>query len=291
MYEKALPAELSLAERAEEAASAGYDYIEISIDESDARLARLDWSAAERTELLKLTAGAGVPPGSMCLSAHRKYPLGSHDPLVRARSLEIIVKALALSSDLGIRALQLAGYDVYYEQGDADTERWFTEGLFRAAEAAARYGVVMGFETMETPFMNTTEKAMKYVRLVDSPFLQVYPDLGNVTNACREAGKSVSDDLRTGMGHLIAMHLKETKPGVFREVPFGEGHVDFDAGIRDALVLGVRRFVTEFWNTGEPGWRDTVRSAAAGMRGKIDRAVSEMSAARGTEGAASRARG
>ena len=43
---------------------------------------------------------------------------------------------------------------------------------------AAKYGIVMGFETMETPFMDTVEKAMEYVRIVDSPYLQIYPDIG-----------------------------------------------------------------------------------------------------------------
>ena len=30
---------------------------------------------------------------------------------------------------------------------------------------------------------------------------------------------------------LCAMHLKETVPGVFREVPFGTGHVDFQKAV------------------------------------------------------------
>ena len=50
--------------------------------------------------------------------------------------------------------------------------------------AAAR-GIVMGFETMETEFMNTTEKAMKYVNLIDNPYLGVYPDSGNLTKRRR----------------------------------------------------------------------------------------------------------
>ena len=44
LYEKALPDELSWEERLEAAGRAGYDFVEISIDESDERLARLDWT-------------------------------------------------------------------------------------------------------------------------------------------------------------------------------------------------------------------------------------------------------
>jgi len=48
LYEKALPAALGWEERLAAAGRAGYDFVEISIDESDGRLGRLDWSAAER---------------------------------------------------------------------------------------------------------------------------------------------------------------------------------------------------------------------------------------------------
>ncbi len=30
------------------------------------------------------------------------------------------------------------------------------------------------------------------------------------------------------MGHIVAVHVKDTKPGVFKNVPFGEGVVDFE---------------------------------------------------------------
>ncbi len=50
---------------------------------------------------------------SMCLSGHRKYSLGSSDPKICARGMEIMEKAIRLSEDLGIRIIQLAGYDVY----------------------------------------------------------------------------------------------------------------------------------------------------------------------------------
>ena len=57
-------------------------------------------------------------------------------------------------------------------------------------------------------------------------------------------------DLTKGQGHIVAVHLKETVPGKFREVPFGTGHVDFDKAIETAWKLGVRKYVTEFWLSG-----------------------------------------
>ena len=43
IYEKALPKELSWVERFNAAKAAGFDFLEISIDETPERMARLDW--------------------------------------------------------------------------------------------------------------------------------------------------------------------------------------------------------------------------------------------------------
>ena len=258
LYEKAMPSALNWEEKLQCARDCGYDFVEISIDESDARLARLEWTAQERAQLRETMQKIGVPIRSMCLSGHRKYPFGASDPAVRRRSLEIMEKAIQLSDDLGIRVIQLAGYDVYYEEGSEQTRKDFADNLKKAVEMAAVHGVVLGFETMETEFMNTVAKSMKYVDLIDNPYLGVYPDVGNLTNAAKTYGTSVLDDLETGRGHLVAMHLKETVPGKFREIPFLTGHVDFPAVIRKGWQLGVRRFVTEMWDTGKPEWKEDI---------------------------------
>ena len=72
-------------------------------------------------------------------------------------------------------------------------------------------------------------------------------------NAAVLYGTDVLEDLETGRGRLTSMHLKETVPGKFREIPYGTGHVDFEAGIKKAWELGVRRYVTELWYTGNSG--------------------------------------
>ena len=270
LYEKAMPKSMSWREKLECAKECGYDFIEISIDETDEKLARLEWSKEERLALVKDMVEVGMPIRSMCLSGHRKYPFGASDPKVRERSMEIMEKAIELADDLGIRIIQLAGYDVYYEEGTAESERMFRENLKKATLMAAAKGVVLGFETMETEFMNTTEKAMKYVKLIDNPYLGVYPDSGNLTNAAKTYGTSVLDDLETGRDHIVALHLKETVPGKFREIPFLTGHVDFEAVIAKAWELGIRRFVTEMWDVGSERWKDDIKFANSSMSKILD---------------------
>ncbi|MDR0569232.1 MAG: L-ribulose-5-phosphate 3-epimerase [Spirochaetaceae bacterium] len=259
LYEKSMPETLSFSEKLEALSSAGFDYLELSIDETDAKLERLDWSLAEIGRLRRVQEEAGVYIQSMCLSGHRKYPLGHPSGEVRARGLAIMRKAVRLAKLLGIRIIQLAGYDVYYEPSDEGTRNFFRDNIRVAAAMAAEEGVLLGFETMETPFMDTLRKALYWVETVQSPYLKIYPDIGNMTNAAVLYQHSVSGDLQRGAGNIIAMHLKETKPGVYREVPYGEGHVDFRQAVEQAFSLGVRMFVAEFWHKGEEHWREILR--------------------------------
>ena len=108
---------------------------------------------------------------------------------------------------------------------------------------------------------------MAFVNKINSVYLNVYPDIGNITNAAKTYGTDVLEDLKTGAGHVVAMHLKETVPGVFREVPFGTGHVDFQAAIKTAWEIGIRKFVTEFWYTGNPQWKSDLQYANQMMTG------------------------
>lgn len=246
IYEKAMPIQWTWVNKCNAAHEAGYDFIEISIDESDEKLNRLDDANFAPTVLnaVKLT---GLPIRTMCLSGQRKYPLGSEHPETVKRSLDIFRKSVILAECLGIRVIQLAGYDVYYEDSTPATRKRFLENLKKCVAIAAKHGILLGFETMETSFMDTVSKAMAVVRAVDSPYLNVYPDIGNCTNASKLYHTSLIDDLHSGQGRIVAVHLKETISGKYREIPYGTGHVDFKSAVKICLGLGVRMFVAEFW--------------------------------------------
>lgn len=207
----------------------------------------------------------GIFTETMCLSCHRKYPFGSLNPKTRRMAHEIMEKAICLAVKAGVRIIQLAGYDVFYEPSTKETREYFKKGLEHAADMAARAGILLGFETMDTEFMDTIGKAMAIVQGAASPYLHIYPDLGNLTNAAKQYGISLTQDFEAGRGSIIALHLKETAPGRFRNVPFGSGHVNFQEGIFKAWSLGVRRFVAEFWYDGKDNWRETLKSVRSMM--------------------------
>ena len=73
IYEKAFDPSISWSERLSRAGKLGFDYVEISIDETDERLSRLEWSSKEKKALVDSIWDTGVKIRSMCLSAHRRF--------------------------------------------------------------------------------------------------------------------------------------------------------------------------------------------------------------------------
>lgn len=266
LYEKAIRNTFTWKEKLQCAKECGYDYLEISIDATEEKINRIYMNIEEKREIMEAIFDTGIPIGSMSVSALTKYALGDPNQAVRGRGMEIAEKSIQLASALGVRTVMIPGYDIYYGESTIETKRYFLENIRKIAEIAEREGILVGFETMENNFMNTTGKAVQYVNMVDSAYLKIYPDAGNITNAAVANRHDVCEDLSLGKGKLIALHLKETKPDVYREVPFLTGHVEFERIINTAWKLGVRRYVTELWDVGQPQWKEDIRFANRSMK-------------------------
>lgn len=275
IYEKATPKNISWKERLEFARELGFDFVEMSIDEQDFRLARLDWTKEERFEIVKAIYETGVQIQSICFSGHRRYPLGSNDPQIEEKSLELMEKCINLASDLGVRNIQLAGYDVYYEEKSSETRARFLKNLKKSLQMAATKQVTLSIEIMDDPFINSIEKYLAVHKLVDSPWLMVYPDLGNLS--------AWHNDMRSefilGNTHLSAIHLKDTYPvtenskGQFRDVPFGDGCVDFDhcfEVLKEIEYSGP--FLIEMWSEQSDNPKEEIEKAKAYLLPKLEKA-------------------
>lgn len=260
LYEKAFPAEWSWEERLCRAAAMGYDFLEISIDESRPRLDRLDWASSERSRIRGAVANSGIPILTMCLSAHRMYPLGSHSPDVRQRGLDILRQAIDLAGDIGLRIIQVMGYDVFYEPSDTETQSHFIEGIALGTWWASQAGVMLGLENVDAPFLDSVEKAIRLVHTLGSPWFQLYPDMANLA----AAGYHPADELRLAKGHLVGVHVKDALPGVIRGVPFVDGIVPFEETFETLANIGYCGLLTvEMWADKDPeaGGTEAVRAA------------------------------
>ena len=261
IYEKAIPDSFSWKEKMLTAKAAGYDFIEISVDESDARLARLDWSDEEIRKMRDLMDETGIIFPSMCLSGHRRFPFGSKNPETRARAYEIMEKGIILAQKLGITCIQLATYDVYYEESDRETEQNFLQGMRDSVAMASKAGIILAMEIMDTPFVGTILRAEHYLRAIPSPYFKIYPEMGNLTQFSADP----ESELELGLPEIAAIHVKETKPGVFKCVPFGTGTVRFADLFRKLHEIGYTgRFMVEMWADNSRSY--TMEEAAAEIR-------------------------
>lgn len=273
LYEKAMRNTMSWNEKLRCAKECGYDYLEICIDATDEKINRIFMDQEEKKRIMEAVFDVDLPIGSMSVSALTKYALGDPNEKIRKKAMEIAEKAIQLAVDLGARTVMIPGYDIYFGESTIETKKNFLENVKKIAEIAEKEGILVGFETMENNFMNTTGKAVQYVNMVDSAYLKIYPDAGNITNAAVENKHDVCEDLSLGKGKLIALHLKETKPGKFREVPFLTGHVQFEKIINTAWNLGVRRYVTELWDVGKDTWKEDILFANQSMRMILDQEI------------------
>jgi L-ribulose-5-phosphate 3-epimerase len=248
IYEKGLPAAASWSQRLDMAAQAGFGFVEVSIDESEERLQRLDWTPAQRAEVRQAVAESGVMVTSMCLSAHRKYPMGSASPEIRQRGLDIMRRSVDLAQDIGARILLVPGYDTFYEPGSQTTQAYFMEGLHRAVEWGGSAAVMLALENTEH-FVTSITQAMGYVRALNSPWFQLYADVGNLY----ALGFDAVTELEAGSGHIAGVHIKDVLPGEFRYIPFGEGMVPFEKVFRKLWESGFHGpIMLEMWaNTGD----------------------------------------
>ena len=228
---------------------AGFSFLDLSIDESPEREARLDWDAGQCRTVRRAAEAAGTFIGGICLSLHRRIGPGSADPDVRRRAREVMARGLQVCHDLGVPVIQLAGYYCYYEDPNPDAERWYAQLLADAVPTAARLGVVMGIENVDGDDVTSLTKAMEFVDAVDSPYLQLYPDLGNIA----EQGLDPGVELAAGEGHMVAMHAKDVRPGEPRRVEMGTGVVDWDRSFALLAAQGWRgRLMIEMWNDDAP---------------------------------------
>lgn len=269
IYEKALPLRLSWAERLAAAAASGYQFVEISIDESDDRLARLSWTGEARQELHGALASAPAAIDTLCLSAHRKYALGSASKPQRGQALDIMRRAIDFAAEFGVRIIQVAGYDVHYEESTEQTRALYRESILQSAEWARRSCVTLALENVECPVVDSIEKGMRFVQAADTPWFQMYPDIGNLT----AMEKDVERELLAGGRHIVGIHLKDARVREFRRVPFGEGLVDFDAAFRILKSMGYRGpFMVEMWNEDVADPVATVAAARAWLAARLDAA-------------------
>ena len=255
LYEKAMPDDLPLFEKLRAARRFGYDGMELCVDLDPARQERLDWSRAQRRELSAFLIDEGLRIPTLSLSALRSCPLGDMRPGQNERAMTMLTKSMTLCCQLGMQIILINGYDAFDIPSTPETADQFAGNIEKAAALAASFGVTLGIENAERPFMDTIKKAAMWVRRIDNPYFRIYGDVGNSFNAAKGDAGLALFDMAQGQGITAAMHLKDTLPGEYRYTRYGEGHVDFGRAVALCRSIGVRLFTAELFLLPSLDWQ------------------------------------
>lgn len=265
LYEKSICSNLSWEDKFSLIKDAGYDYFEIAIDASPQRLARLE-DRAEQLHIRRASEALDTPLYTFAFTANRFYPLGSEDDSIRAEGIRLLKRALDFAAFVGARTVNIASYDEYEKPRNKNTEGLFLDSLKECVNHASMRGVIISLETMDTTFIDTTRKALQYVRLIDSAYLQIGVDPGNIS----AMGHDPIIDIPTGGGHIVEVEFKDTRPGVVRDIFFGEGTLDFDACFRMLHEIQYQGFLAaEMWCHDNPSYHPNIYKAAQFLKAKM----------------------
>jgi L-ribulose-5-phosphate 3-epimerase len=265
LYEKSICFDLSWEDKFALIKDAGYDYFEIAIDATPQRLRRLE-DRPEQLRIRRASEALDTPLYTFAFTANRFFPLGSQDASVRAEGVRLLKRALDFAAFVGARTVNIAAYDEYEKPSNKTTAGLFLDSLKECVDHASMRGVIISLEPMDSPFIDTTRKALGFVRLIDSAYLQIGVDPGNIS----AMGHNPITDIPLGGGHIVEVEFKDTRPGVVRDIFFGEGTLDFDACFKMLHEIGYQGFLAaEMWCHEDPATHANIYKAAQFLKAKM----------------------
>lgn len=254
LYEKSICTTWSWQDKFALTKEAGYDYLEIAIDATPEKLARLT-DKAEKLAIRRACEIYDMPLYSFAFTANRFFPIGSEDESIRTRGVELLKNAMDFAVDVGARAVQFACYDEYEKPRNAMTEHHFKNSLEQCVNHAASRNMILALETMDSTFMDTAQKAMKYIRMFDTCHLALDFDPGNIA----AMGKNPIVDLAFAAGYIAEVEFKDVADGDVRNTFFGEGIVDFDGVMKALHDIGYQGVLAaEMWAFDDPKNHDKI---------------------------------
>lgn len=178
---------LSPKEYVKMAKDAGYEGIEFALDETG--IVGLDSSDEDIKELKTIAEGEGLETPSLATGLYWKYSITSPNKETREKAKSIVRRQLELAAILGadtilvVPGLVSAGstpdseaveYDVAYDRA--------LEAFMELKEYAEKTKVVIGLENVWNKFLLSPLEMRDFVDRIDSPYVGVYFDVGNVLN-------------------------------------------------------------------------------------------------------------
>lgn len=237
---------MTVAECMAMARDAGYDGIELSLDEEGE--ISLDSSEKEILEIKKIAEDQGIEIASLATGLYWAYPVTSSDPGIRQKSKDIVRKQLEIVACLGTDGIlvvpgAVAGLDPGSEVVQYDVA--YNRALEAFAELKAEaesFKVSIGLENVWNKFLLSPLEMRDFIDRIDSPYVGAYLDVGNIIYTgypehwIRILGKRIKK-----------VHFKDYRRGVGTLEGFVDllaGDVNFPEVIRALNDIGYDDYVT-----------------------------------------------
>ena len=175
---------MTIAECMAMAKDAGFDGIELSLDEEG----ELSLNSTEKDVLRikEMAENEGIEIASLASGLYWSYPVTSSDPAIRQKSKDIVRKQLEFAALLGTDGIlvvpgvvaglspdsEVVQYDVAYERA--------LEAFTELKEDAEAHKVSICLENVWNKFLLSPMEMRDFVDKIDSPYVGVYFDVGNV---------------------------------------------------------------------------------------------------------------
>ena len=176
---------MSIGESLELAKKAGFDGVELALNESG--VASLESTESDLLKIRKMAEDTGLELYSVASGLYWDYQLTDNDPKVRSKARDIVKKQIDMAQILGCDScLVIPGtvcadfinpnYVVDYETVYNRSLEALTE-LKSYAEAAK---VNIGLENVWNKFLTSPIEMRDFIDKIDSPYVGSYLDIGNV---------------------------------------------------------------------------------------------------------------
>lgn len=179
------PSNLSLNEVFKIAKDAGFDGVEIALDEKGEL--SLESTEADVLRVKQMAYDNGISLYSLATPLFWPYPLSSNDKGIRQKAKDIVRRQIEVAKGLGCDTVLVipGGVDVTFYPGyevvdyDLVYDRAL-EAMLELKEHAEEYEVIIGVENIWNKFLLSPLEMRDFVDKIDSDFVKVYFDVGNV---------------------------------------------------------------------------------------------------------------
>ncbi len=175
------PASYTVKECIEHAKKAGYDGIEINMEEGkESPSLRPDSTKAEIEEILKIAQLNNIPISSVATGLHWKYSLTDDDETVRNKGIQIAEKMIEAAKILHTDAILVVPGVVNEKVSYTEAYKRSQEALKVLAKKAEAQKVYIGIENVWNKFLLSPLEMKRFIDEIGSPYVRFYFDVGNV---------------------------------------------------------------------------------------------------------------